>query len=47
MNQILFDVIWTGMNIRLVAAVLALVFWILRSIYKKKLDIKEFKKQCM
>lgn len=36
MNQILFDIIWTGMNIILILAVSVFVFWILRSIYKKR-----------
>lgn len=36
MSQILFDMIWTGMNIILILAVSVFVFWILRSIYKKR-----------
>ena len=36
MNQILFDTIWTGINIRLFITVLAFSFLILKYIYRKK-----------
>ncbi len=42
MIQILFDTIWTGINIRLFITVLAFIFWTLKYIYRKKIGINKF-----
>ena len=41
MIQILFDTIWTGINIRLFITVLAFIIWTLRYIYRKKIGINK------
>ncbi len=38
MNQIVFDAIWTGVNMKLVLAALAFGLWLLRFIHKKNLS---------